>query len=137
MKTVKIGRHEFKFYSSIKDMPVEKYNTLQLFLLQDTGIGSNMSDIDRHFHQLDIFLNAGKISEAISERQNLHMNIYAMLEKINIKSKSLACFIHSVDGREVGYDDELIESALSKLNAGTIGEVTEILEELKKNCISN
>lgn len=137
MKTVKIGRHEFKFYSSIKEMPIERYNTLQLFLMQDTGIGCTMEDVDRHYKQLDAFLSAGKLQEAITERQNLHMNYYSMIEGINIKSKSLACMIHSVDGKEVKEDDELIENALIKINAGSIGEITEILNELKKNCISN
>lgn len=136
MKTVKIGRHEFKFYSSIKEMPVERYNTLQLLLMQDTGIGSSMKDVDSHFRQLDIYLGAGKIQEAITERQNLHMNFYAMIEKFNVKSKALTCFLHSVDGQEVKEDAEMDE-AIKKMNAGTVAEVFDLLEELKKNCISN
>lgn len=132
MKTVKIGRQEFQFYSSIKEMPIERYNTLQLFLMQDSGIGSTMKDVDNHFKQLDVFLSAGKIQEAINERQNLHMNLYSMINKINVKSKALACFVHSVDGRE--FDQETLPE---KMNASTIGELTELLNELKKNCISN
>jgi hypothetical protein len=137
MKTIQIGKHEVKFYDSIKEMPIQRYNAMQGFLMQDSGIGSDMRAVEQHFKNLDAFLIAGKIQDAIQERQNLHINFYAALEKIDFKSMSFACMISTIDGLNVGISDEELKGALKKIEGVTLGQVSDILEELKKNFIGN
>ncbi len=65
----------------------------------------------------------------------MHVGFYAAIEKIDFKSLSFACMIASIDGEPVGISDEELKNAVEKLEELTIGQVDEILEDLKKNCI--
>jgi len=137
MKLIDIGKHKVNFYDSIKEMPISRYNALQSFLMQDVGIGSTMASIENHFKTLDAYLGAGKYDEAIQERQNLHINFYVAIEKIDFKSLSFACMIASIDNKPVGISDSELTDAIKKLNDLTVEQVDDILNELKKNCIGN
>lgn len=137
MKTIKVGKHEVKLYESIKEMPVSRYNAMQGFLMQETGIGNTMPAIDNHFKTLDALLVSGKYEEAIQERQNMHVGFYCAIEKIDFKSLSFGCMIASIDDEPVGISDEELKNSIEKLNELTVGQVDDILEDLKKNCIGN
>ena len=118
-------------------MPIRRYNLLQGYLMQDTGIGSTMTSVEQHFKNLDAFLTSGKLSEAIQERSNLHMNIYAAIEGISFKSMAFACMIHTMDKIPVVESDDELQKAVEKFDELTIGDVEDILDELKQNCIGN
>lgn len=137
MKIIKHKGKEIAFYSSIKEMPIERYINLQTYLMQESGIGSTMGDVEAHFKNLDMFLSAGKVEEALTERQNLHMNIYAALNKVNFKSLSFACMIGTIDKQEIGYTEYDLKEAIKKIKGISVGEIEEILTDLKKNCIGN
>lgn len=137
MKIVKSRKHEIKFYDSIKEMPISRYNLMQAYLMQDSGIGSTMVDVEQHFRNLDIFLSSGKIQQAITERQNLHINFYALINKIDNRSKSLACMAHSIDSTLIGDTDDEICKVVDLIKDLSVGTFEEISEELKKNCIGN
>lgn len=138
MKAIKIRSSEVCIYQSIKEMPIRKYNHMQSLLLQDSGIGSTLADIDRHFKTLDAMLQVNNLEAANTERQNLQLAFYSCLEKINYKSLAFVCCIESIDGKEVNEpSDEGLLKVVNKLNSLTYGEVDEILEDVKKNCISN
>lgn len=137
MKELKSGTHKIKLYSSIKEMPVQRYNAMQGYLMQDAGIGSTMQDVEAHFRNLDMFLSAGKIQEAITERQNLHMNFFTAINNISFKSLSFACLISTIDNDLVGCSESELQEALLKLDKLKLGEVEDLLFELKKNFIGN
>jgi hypothetical protein len=140
MKTIKIGKLNVTFYSGIKDMPVKKYDQMQSLLLQDFGIGSTMADVDKHFRNLDSFLQSGNIEDANIERQNLQLAFYSAIEKINYKSLAFACLIHSINDIQIkDTSDEGIQQIIERLsNEGLeVKIVEEMLNELKKNCIMN
>ena len=131
---------KLKLYSGIKEMPVKVFNIMQGFLMQDTGIGSTMADVDKHFQKLDSFLSAGKIADAITERENLHYNLYAALEGISFASLAFACFVHRVDDEILeDYSPENLRSVLDRLsNEGlTIGMVEDQLDQLKKKSMTS
>jgi hypothetical protein len=137
MRTEKIGKNTVIFYDSIKEMPIQRHNTMQVFLMQDSGIGSTMQAVEAHFKTLDALLVSGKVEDAIKERQNLHISFYCALEKIDFKSFAFACMIESINGKQVGITEDALKDAIDKLEGLTVGQVDDILEELKKNCIGN
>lgn len=137
MKTITISTHEITFFDSIKEMPIARYNEMQNYLLQDSGIGNSMADIDAHFKNLDMYLTTGQIKEAISERTNLHISLYAAINRINFKSNAFACFIYKIDGAEIGISEGELKEALKKLKGITVEQINDLLEELKKNCVRN
>jgi hypothetical protein len=137
MRTIEIGKKKVNFYDDIKEMPVHHYNAMQAFLMQDTGIGNTMQAVEMHFKSLDALLSSNKIEDAIKERQNMHIGFYCAIEKIDFKSLSFACMIESIDGNRISLSDDALKKALDEIKDITVGQVDEILEELKKNCIGN
>lgn len=138
MKTIKLSGGTIKIYEDIKEMPIQRYKDFQKYLLQDSGIGSTMADVDRHFRMLDRFLSAGKLNEAKQERDNLHMNFFMVLEKINILDISFVCLIHSINN-EILYDTteenlRRISERLGKMGM-TKGQLEDITNEVKKKSI--
>ena len=123
-------------YSSIKEMPVKLHNLCQKFLLQDSGIGTNLSSIDEHFSTLDTLLASAKVDEARTERANLRYNMFMILEGLDFKSPAFACFIHSVNGSKVDdYSEEALNNLIESLSERglTMQMVEDQLFELKKN----
>lgn len=118
-------------------MPIKLHNLAQRYLLQDMGIGSDMSAIDGHFSSLDAFINAGKLDEAKQERENQRFAFYTMIQEVNFKSLAFACHIFSKDGVPV---TDRSEDALTDLVQNLevdMYTVEEILSEVKKNFNTN
>lgn len=136
MKTIKIKGTEIKMYSDIRELPMRRYIEFQKNLLIDTGIGSNMDDVDKHFNSLFQYLNHEKIQDAVKESQNLYRNIYAVLNGHNTKLTTLCCFIYSV-GKfkcEDITDEGLQVTAQHLINKRiTWGEIESHFDEVKKN----
>lgn len=133
MLTKTINNQEYKFYASAKEMPIRLYNLSQKYLLQDMGIGSDMNAIDEHFATLDSYLSAGKIDEAIQERENQRFAFYTMIQSVSYKSLAFTCYVHSIAGEPVTDHSEENLSLLSESFDISMIECEDILEDLKKN----
>jgi hypothetical protein len=131
-KTTKSGK-EIVFYASIKEMPIKLHNIAQRYILQDMGLGSDINAIDEHFKALDSQLSAGKLQEAMIERENQRFAFFSMLQRLNYKSLSFGCHIHSIDGKEItDRSEEALTALLDDLDI-TVQDADEILSEVKKN----
>lgn len=116
-------------------MPIDVFAEFQKYVIQDSGIGSNMDDVTNHYATLYKYLANGMSGEAATECYNLYQNIFLMLSKISIESICFACFVHSIDEKEtLDYSEaNLRETAKRLAKAGvTQGHVSDILEDLKK-----
>lgn len=135
MKTINFSGGTIRYYENEKELPIHRYVDFQKYLAQDMGFGSTMSDVDKHFRMMDRNMVAGKYNEAKQIRDNLHMNLYMMFEKINILSLSLGCLIHSINN-EVIYDTTEANLLRMSERLGKMGmtqkEVEKITTEVKK-----
>jgi hypothetical protein len=137
---LKLKSNTISFYSSIHELPIELFTLFNSYVIQAIGIGTNIKDINTRFVNLDSFLSAGKITEAVQERTNMHMGIFYGLERINIDHISFACLVHSINGQEItDYSEEGLRRTIKKLSTMglTNGLVREYLDEVKKNLIEN
>lgn len=98
MRTVKIGTNTIELYSSARELPIKRYHELQKNLLVDSGIGSTMEDVVKHYSNINAFLEHEKIQEAKVEMNNLNMNLYAMMSRYNTKSLSFATLVTKING---------------------------------------
>lgn len=144
MIEIKVGKGLKKtkllMYESIDELPINLYNRVNEYALLDYEIGHNISHVNNHFKKLDQFLTSKKIDEAIQERTNLHQNLWNMINKINFPSLQFACFIHSVNGKQVtDYSQEGLTRLLDKLSKKglTQGMVKGTTEDLKKKSTQN
>lgn len=138
MREVSTESGKFKIRESIKELPIHRYSEFQKYLLQDSGIGSTIEDVYRHFEKTDIFIAAGKMHEAAQERMNQHYNFYMMLNKISITDCAFCCLVDEVDGIKVTDYSESNLKAIGKLIGESglqRGELDSILTEVKKNLI--
>lgn len=131
---------EVTIHESIKELTADRYKDFQKYLIQSAGYGSTMEDVDRHFRNLDVFLNTGKIEEAIQERENMRMNMFLMLNKINIDHAAFACLIDSVNGIKVtDYSENNLLSIVQMLGEHGLlqTQVEEIISDVKKKSIGS
>jgi hypothetical protein len=135
MTELKINEHTVQLYSSIKELPIVLSKRMSTYLLQDTGIGSSMNDVDDHLARLRIFVSNDRKTEALEELKNLRFNLFSMLSGLNYQSLAFGCLIASVDGQPVtDYSSEGIAALVDKIGI-TQGDVEEYLDEIKKNWI--
>ena len=71
----KIGKHEIKLYDSIDDMPIINFQKYNKFLLIDSGVGSDLEDIDLHITKIANYIQNDR-SLAIQELQNMRQAMY-------------------------------------------------------------
>jgi hypothetical protein len=116
-------------------MPISVFVNLQKYIIQDSGIGSNMDDVNNHFAILYRYMGAGMLQEASNECYNLYQNIFLMLNSISIEHLSFCCFVHSIDDEEIkDFSESNLRLVSAQLGAGgvTQGDVDDILTDLKK-----
>jgi len=136
----KITHTQLELYSSIKEMPIDRYQEFNKLACIDMGIGSTLEDFNKHFTSLHAYLANNKIGEAIQETKNIHNNFFYMVEKIGIWSYCFCAFIKSINGKayekvELDEHRETI-NILSKKGLKT-GQCQSVLDEIKKKLNQN
>jgi hypothetical protein len=140
LREVTTNRGKLLLKESIKELTIGHYTEFTKYIVQESGIGSDMVSVNKHFNALDTFLANGKIDEARAERYNLHFNIVLALNKINITHMSFALFVYSIDGEEVkDYSESGLERICKRLAEVELGrgELETILSEIKKKLMTN
>ncbi len=143
-KQYKSGRtkkvHTIELFSSAKEFPITRRQVLQNWLLHDSGIGSDMESIDRRLATLSLYSSEGKTNEVFNETMNLRFTFFSMLQGIDYKTRSFACFVATINGKE--YNDLTSEGlkktaeAIAALNI-TDSEMDVWFEDVKKKLIRN
>ena len=141
MLTKRYTGGELTLYDSTRVMPMTRYHAMNKFAIQESGIGSTIQDVMKHFSKLSEHLRHNDVPNAAVELENLHYNFFLGLNKIDIKGRTFLCFVHSINGRPVNdvEDDTEAEAALLKIEGLglTTGEVGDLLDDIKKKLISN
>lgn len=136
MKTVKMGGKEVKLYDSIDEMPVTNFQKYNKYLLIDSGVGSDVDDIDGHITKLARLITADEKAKALQELQNMRQNIYMVNSMVSPRHMAFAALIHSVDGEKVDdLSDDGLKDLLERLRGAKRSQMVELLEGLKKKRI--
>jgi hypothetical protein len=91
---------EFKLFESIDDLPAENYSYFNKYLLIDSGIGSDFTEIDTlHLNTISSLIKDPQ--KLAGEVQNLRSLVWNIINGVNLKHLAFGCLIHSVDGRQV------------------------------------
>ncbi len=137
MKEINIRGNRLKIYENIDELPIDNYNMANEYSLLDYEIGGTLEDIAKKFKRLDSFLAAGKLAEAIQERNNLNNTFWYMLNHVNFPALQFGCYIHSVNDHLIkDYSQDAIKKLLIKLRVSQ-GEVKKTSQEVKKNSNNN
>jgi hypothetical protein len=137
MVTTKIGKHKVELYDSVPDMPLLRFFKYNRFMLIDSGVGSDLADVDNHISRAVKFL--GKDPKAAAqELENLQVAIYLIMQEMGPKYMAYASLIKSVDGVDL-YDlsDESVKKILTMLGDVPVGIIDRAIAALKKKYKSN
>lgn len=140
MRTEIINGNKIVFYDDPNDMPAERFAEWQSYLLQESGMGGTLNDIDEHQTKIYSFIEAGKhdpkkLDYALQELQNQRFNYYFILNKISPKSYALACAVYSINGKVIeSFTESSLKEVVDKLNKIKIkqSQIENIFDELKK-----
>jgi len=132
MKKFIINGKLVKVYDSIDELPIINYQKYNKFLLIDSGIGSDVDDIDKHIQKVAKLINSDK-KLAIQELQNLRMNMYMVNSEISPKHLAFSALVHSINGKIVSdLSDDSLKSILSELNTIKHSWIVEFILKFKK-----
>lgn len=120
MRVGKINKHTVEIYDSIDEMPIQRFQKYNKYMLIDSGVGSDIQDILNHIDRTKIYIKANP-SMAVAEMENMKQAIYLVAEEMSPKYMAFAVLVHKIDGKEM---NDLTDTGLKK--------VLEILSEAKK-----
>lgn len=133
MRHCSIGKHTLEVFDSIDELPMARFHRYNKMLLIDSGIGSDMADIDGHIERAIAYMNSGNTAEAVGELKNLRNNIYFIHENVSPRHLAFAALVKSIDG--VPYDDltdEGLQRVRDMLQDATVEDMTALAGAVKK-----
>lgn len=137
MKSLLINKKIVRVYDSIDEMPIVNFQKYNKYLLIDSGIGSDVDDIDTHIVKIARFIKANDSKKALQELQNMRQNMYMVNNEISPKYLAFAALIHSIDGKEVNdMSDDGLKELLQDLKDIKHSKVIDFLLWLKKKVTS-
>lgn len=133
MKNLTVNKKTVRVYDSIDEMPIINFQKYSKYLLIDSGIGSDVDDIDAHIARIAKFIKSNNAKKALQELQNMRQNMYMVNSEISPKYLAFAALIHSIDGEEVNdLSDDGLKNVLAKLKEIKHSKIIDFLVWLKK-----
>lgn len=133
MKNLTVNKKTVRVYDSIDEMPIINFQKYNKYLLIDSGIGSDVDDIDAHIARIAKFIKSNNAKKALQELQNMRQSMYMVNSEISPKYLAFAALIHSIDGEEVSdLSDDGLKNVLAKLKEIKHSKIIDFLVWLKK-----
>lgn len=133
MKNLTVNKKTVRVYDSIDEMPIINFQKYNKYLLIDSGIGSDVDDIDAHITRIAKFIKSNNAKKALHELQNMRQSMYMVNSEISPKYLAFAALIHSIDGEEVNdLSDDGLKNVLARLKEIKHSKIIDFLVWLKK-----
>lgn len=133
MRNVRIGKHDVMLYTSIDELPMERFHRYNKMLLIDAGIGSDITAFDAHIEKVVRYIQNGDRENAAKEMENMRQNVYVIQTEQSPANLSFAVLVKEIDGRECNdISDEGLENVRAMLSDMTRKETTTVFTEVKK-----
>lgn len=133
MKECIINKHNVVLYDSIDELPMLRFHKYNKMLLVDAGVGSDLSDFDRHIEKVIRYLNSPTPNMATVELENMRQNIYFIQSEISPRYLSFAVLVKSIDGNPCNdLSDDGLQKIVDLFADVPNAELTAHLEAVKK-----
>ena len=138
MKTIKLGKKIIEMYDTISDLPIDRFNMYNKFMLVMAGVGADLTNADNHIERAMRFNASGDTENANKELENLRQCLYLTEKQINPKHLAFAVLIKSINGVErTNITDAGLQRTLEQINTISESRLTKILNAVKKKLILN
>lgn len=133
MKNVQIKGMDVELYDSIEDLPIMRFHKYNKMLLVDAGVGSDLSDFDRHIEKVIRYLNSPTPNMATVELENMRQNIYFIQSEVSPRHLAFAVLVKSINGKPRNdLSDDGLQQTMSLFKDVANSEITAYLEAVKK-----
>ena len=133
MKNVQIKGMNVELYDSIEDLPIMRFHKYNKMLLVDAGVGSDLSDLDRHIEKVIRYLNSPTPNMATVELENMRQNIYFIQSEVSPRHLAFAVLVKSINGKPRNdLSDDGLQQTMSLFKDVANSEITAHLEAVKK-----
>lgn len=133
MKNVQIKGMNVELYDSIEDLPIMRFHKYNKMLLVDAGVGSDLSDFDRHIEKVIRYLNSPTPNMATVELENMRQNIYFIQSEVSPRHLAFAVLVKSINGKPRNdLSDDGLQQTMSLFKDVADSEITARLEAVKK-----
>lgn len=133
MKTVKVGKKTIEIYDSIDELPIKRFHKFNKYLLVDSGIGSDLNDINDHIAKIKRYVNSNDKSNANRQLDNLRQSLYMVSQETHLRHLSFMVLIKSINGKEVhDLSDENLKKLLKEFENESKSFLDRLIESVKK-----
>ena len=133
MKNVQIKGMNVELYDSIDELPMLRFHKYNKMLLVDAGVGSDLSDFDRHIEKVIRYLNSPTPNMATVELENMRQNIYFIQSEVSPRHLAFAVLVKSINGKPRNdLSDDGLQQTISLFKDVANSEITAQLEAVKK-----
>jgi len=124
--TIKKGirNTRIKMYTSIEDLPIERFMKANKYWMLHDSIGSDISDFDKN-HYSKFVLIAGDKAKILKELENFRILVYNIMNEVNVEHLAFATLVYSIDDKEIhDLSEESLKNVIKRLSdAGLTQEV--------------
>ena len=132
MKVGKINKHKIEIFDAIDEMPIQRFQKYNKYMLIDSGVGSDLQDILDHVERAKIYIKANP-AMAVAELDNLRQAIYLVSEEMSPKYMAFAVLVNKIDGKPADdLSDVGLKKVLETLRDAPKTWIDRILDSVKK-----
>lgn len=135
MRKANFNNHEIVFYDSPEDLPLNRYQRFNKFLMIDNEVGSDFEDYVQRTRRAIEFLNFGQYKEAAQEISNRAQMVFNAFEEYVPRNRALAILVYSIDGKVCSdYTKTGLDEIIEKLDeiGFTKKQAQQTVQEVKK-----
>ena len=133
MRRARIGGRDVTLYDDIESLPMTRFHKFSKLLLVDSGIGSDLADLDTRIARTVQFIRDGKQDQAVQEMRNLRQAVAFIHEGLSPRHLAFCCLVKEVDGEpRDDISDEGLKETQGLLGGAPVKEVDGELSAAKK-----
>jgi len=132
MRTIQLNKKSVEIYDAIDELPVDRFHKFNKCMLIDSGIGSDLNDINSHIAKALRYVDLDP-KKAKATLENLRQSLFLVAEERSVKHLSFAVLVHKIDGRQIfDFTDEGLVKTLAKLGDAPTNKLEQVLASVKK-----
>lgn len=120
-------------YDEIEALPMYRFHKFNKALLIDAGIGSDLSDFDKHIEKTMRYVKSKTPELASIELDNMRQNVFFVQQNISPKFLAFAALVKSIDGVECNdLSDDGLQKIVDMFRNVPCNDLTAQFEAVKK-----
>lgn len=133
MRTIELQGMAVEIFDGIDELPVTRFHKFNKMLLIDSGVGSDLADVDNHIERAIRFCKAKQPDMAMVELENMRQGMYLIQSEVSPKHLAFCVLVKSIDGEPcTDLSDDGLKALLQRFADAPHTQLTAQTEAVKK-----